>query len=150
MDAIIANAQMPFAAPQKPLPVANSPFTREFISNMNIAWVFARNDAGNSMWLVALSLHAHKLEHKSYPSQLRVLEGKYLKAIPADPFGGGEALRYKCVGESYVLWSVGPDKIDNGGKAIPYRKTFDAERRMKEPPQVQSDTKGDYVWGKNQ
>ena len=149
MDAMIANAQLPYAAPQTPIPVSDNPFTRNSVSTIHVSWVFARNDAANALWLVALALQAHKLERGSYPTSLRVLEGAYLKSIPADAFGGGEKLRYKRAGDSYVLWSVGPDKRDNNGTPIPHEKNVSPEQRRK-PARVNPESRGDYMWGRNQ
>ena len=149
MDAVIANSQLSYAVPQKPLPDANNPFNRDHVGTMNTRWSFARNDAANAMWLVALALHAYHLENKTYPESLRMLASSYLKEVPADPFGGGESLRYKRVGSSFQLWGVGPDKIDNNGTPILHDKNFPALGKNKLPG-VSPQSKGDYVWGKNQ
>ena len=105
-------------------------------------------EAGNALWLVALALHAYQLEHKAFPATLGELAPDYLKQIPADPFGGGEPLRYRRAGTSYLLWSVGPDSIDNNGKAIPpgSRAATSQKRGL---PRIATDSRGDYVWGKN-
>jgi hypothetical protein len=148
MDAHIANARKPYlkatpvVTPSDPLIKILAPvFTRA-------RWNFARNDAGNSLWLVALALRAYKLENAKYPAQLTELTPKYLKDIPADPFGAGEALRYKNRGTEYLLYSIGPDGVDNGGKPIPHPAGASATRR-KNLPLVVDDSKGDYVAGKN-
>ena len=39
----------------------------------------------------------------------------YLKELPNDPYGGG-ALRYKVVGNDFVLYSFGVDMKDDGGQ----------------------------------
>jgi hypothetical protein len=69
-----------------------------------------------------------------------------LQKIPADPFGGGEALRYRRVGREYSLYSIGPDGIDNRGRAIEDTK-ISKERRGRFL--VQPNSKGDIVAGVN-
>jgi hypothetical protein len=73
---------------------------------------------------------------------------RYLKEIPADPFGAGEALRYKSTGNEYSLYSIGPDGTDNGGRPITSTRGASTQRR-RYLPQVDFDSKGDYVAGKN-
>ena len=74
----------------------------------------------------------------------------YLSTVPADPFGGGEPLRYKRVENSYLLWSIGPDGVDDGGKPVtgPVRAArFPADKPRL--PFLSADSKGDYVAGWN-
>ncbi len=149
LDAQIANAQLPYTSPFKELP-SGDPIsaTVAYDFGKTLRTVFARNDAGNALWLTTLALRAYKLEHNAYPTKLQMLVPNYLKQVPADPFGGGEALRYKIVGNGYLLWSIGPDGIDNNGTPVSWPASASAERRKK-LPQVQFDSKGDYVAGKN-
>jgi hypothetical protein len=150
-DIQIANARLPYNASKEPLPVPSDPYTPYLTPDYSdlARWGFARNDAANAMWLIALALHSHKLERKTYPQNLRVLVPRYLKEIPADPFGGDEPLRYKLAGNSYLLWSIGPDERDNSGVAIRHAKDATAFQ-LKRLPTIKADSKGDYVWGKNQ
>ena len=50
-----------------------------------------------------------------YPVTLDELIPDYLDAVPVDPFDG-QALRYKMVDEGFVVYSVGEDGEDQGGK----------------------------------
>ncbi|HEX5322295.1 MAG TPA: type II secretion system protein GspG, partial [Capsulimonadaceae bacterium] len=68
--------------------------------------------------LLALALHAYKLDHNSYPSTLSQLAPAYLKNIPSDPFAERGPMRYRRMKETYLLYSVGPDGKDNGGTPI--------------------------------
>jgi hypothetical protein len=65
---------------------------------------------------VALALAAHKADKGKYPEKLEALAPDYLKAIPAD-FCSGKPLIYKVEGEGFVLYSVGKNMRDDGGKA---------------------------------
>lgn len=147
-DAQIANAQQPYTLPQKPLPEGDT--ITQILAPIydKTRAAFARGDAGNALWLTALALRAYKLEHNAYPTKLQELVPNYLKQVPADPFGGGEALRYKRAGNSYVLWSIGPDGIDDGGTPIQSSQGPLAGQAPR-LPQIGLDSKGDYVAGKN-
>jgi hypothetical protein len=42
-----------------------------------------------------------------------------LGRIPADPFNPGQPFRYESDGSKYTLWSIGPNRVDDGG-TVPY------------------------------
>ena len=65
---------------------------------------------------IAAALAAYRLEKGRYPQRLADLAPAYFKAAPLDPFSGVE-FKYRCApdGSSYSLYSVGPDKTDDGG-----------------------------------
>ena len=65
--------------------------------------------------VVALALAAHKAERGSYPAALAALRPAYLKAVPSDLFSE-KPLRYSRVGEGFLLYSVGENMADDGGK----------------------------------
>jgi hypothetical protein len=44
----------------------------------------------------------------------KLVDGGYLKQLPADPFSGG-ALVYKKTDDGFTLYSVGLDMVDDGG-----------------------------------
>ncbi|MGC4043942.1 MAG: hypothetical protein QM758_09105 [Armatimonas sp.] len=75
------------------------------------------NRAQGTLLKTYLALRTYRLEHGSYPDSLEnLVAADYLEAIPIDPFSPTRApLRYKPNG---VLWSVGPDAVDNGGQAF--------------------------------
>lgn len=66
----------------------------------------------------ALALNAYRSDIGRYPNSLSNLVPKYLNAIPADSFSSGGDLLYHITGDSYMLYSVGPDGVDDGGKPI--------------------------------
>ena len=78
------------------------------------------NQAQNALLETSLALRAYKLDHGNYPQSLALLAPAYLNQAPADPFsaGGSAPLRYRLSGSRYVLYSVGPDGVDDGGKSI--------------------------------
>ena len=48
------------------------------------------------------------------PESLDELSGDYIDSIPLDPFTGKELL-YHTDKQSYTIYSVGPDRLDDGG-----------------------------------
>jgi type II secretory pathway pseudopilin PulG len=108
-----------------------------------------RNEAQNALLLTAFALRAYRLEHNSYPNSLKELTPRYLSKIPSDPFADNKPLQYRRLGSEYSLYSIGPDCIDNNGRAIdskiPVKTAYDKRRRYL----VEQDSKGDIVAGLN-
>jgi hypothetical protein len=63
---------------------------------------------------------------------LSALAPDYLDAIPQDPFDG-QPLRYRPQGHGYMLYSIGPDLKDDGGKRMT-GKTGDIVFAVLTPP----------------
>jgi len=73
--------------------------------------------------LVAVALEQFRAAHQDhYPSALAELAPAYLSTVPLDPFDG-QPLRFHPKGRGYVLYSVGPDLIDNQGAQINGKET---------------------------
>ncbi len=70
--------------------------------------------ATNASCHVALAMTRYRLDHGSLPSKLDVLVPKYLDAIPLDPFDG-KPLRLVIKGNDHIIYSIGPDGVDDGG-----------------------------------
>jgi len=118
MDALIANAKLPYAAPKTTPPLPKDLITVAFVPQLaDEPMMFAVSETQNSLLAVSFALRAFKLEHGKYPKSLKELVPSYLHAIPADPFAINGSVLYKLNGDSYLLYSVGPDGKDNGGKA---------------------------------
>lgn len=64
-----------------------------------------------------VALHAYRAKHGIYPSKLAELVPDHIPRVPID-FGDGEALRYRRIDDSYLLYSVGGDGVDNGGREV--------------------------------
>jgi hypothetical protein len=62
-----------------------------------------------------LALRAFKERHGTYPAGLGELAPEVLKEVPKDPWSGA-AYRYRREGEGFVLYSVGMDFVDDGGR----------------------------------
>jgi hypothetical protein len=63
---------------------------------------------------LALALAAFRAESGRYPASLEELVPKYLPTVPGDIFSG-KPLIYKPAENGYLLYSVGPNGIDDGG-----------------------------------
>ncbi len=70
--------------------------------------------------LTELALFRCRSENGAPPAALAGLVPKYLQRVPLDPFTG-RALVYRCRGTNWSLYSVGPDRADNGGRAFNQR-----------------------------
>ena len=72
----------------------------------------ARLEALTSFTRVLIALRRHTLKHGTLPATLAELVPEFLETIPRDPFDG-KPLRYSR--EKRILYSVGEDRIDEGG-----------------------------------
>jgi hypothetical protein len=76
------------------------------------AW---EGDARRTLARTALALAAFKAKTGAYPDKLDALVPAYLPAVPLDPFSG-RPLRLKRDGTGVVIYSIGPDLTDDGGR----------------------------------
>ena len=60
-------------------------------------------------------------DHGAYPAKLADLSPKYVAAIPKDRFTDGD-LHYSLQDGGYLLYSVGHNGQDDGGKGVEDRK----------------------------
>jgi hypothetical protein len=85
----------------------------------------------------AIAIERYRLAKRKLPENLNELVPQFLSAVPADPFGG-QPLRYHRLAKGYVVYSVGSDGHDDGGREKPadwkssdkttYDITFTVER----------------------
>lgn len=64
---------------------------------------------------VVLALAAYRSDHGGYPERLEALSPRYLPELPQDVFTG-ESLQYRTTAGGYLLYSVGPNGEDDGGR----------------------------------
>jgi hypothetical protein len=62
-----------------------------------------------------LAAERYRLANRRLPNQLGDLLATFLAAVPEDPFDGAP-LRYRLTTDGYLVYSVGPDCLDDGGK----------------------------------
>ena len=93
-----------------------------------------RNKAEHEALVTVIALQRWRLDKGMYPDTLAVLQAEdYLEQLPDDPYGQGP-LCYERRGDDFILYSVGADFDDDGGKVNP------------EYPWADSDTDCDRVF----
>jgi len=143
VDAAIATIQTPYPH-WETLPESKNLLTKIFMPDYRKAGFRSlENDALNRLLYVGYALHAYQLEHGQYPETLSSLCPDYLTAIPSDPFADAQPLKYRRTKTGYLLYSIGPDARDDGGKAV--EDTKDKEKRF----HIMFDSRGDIVAGVN-
>jgi hypothetical protein len=75
------------------------------------------NDGNRDGALIGLALELYHRENGKWPKSLAVLSPRWLPAIPADPITG-QPLRYKVVKDRPIVYSVGIDGDDDGGRWV--------------------------------
>ncbi len=80
---------------------------------------FIKYEARRLMYMrltrVILAVQRYRLTYKILPAKLSDLVPEFMEAVPIDPFDGKQ-LRYKITKNRYIVYSVGKDGIDDGGK----------------------------------
>ena len=101
---------------------------RHFVASM-LALVIdgaAEEDANHTGLMRAaragLAVERYRLARGELPARLDDLVPEYLDAVPTDPIDGKQ-LRYKKLDKGYVVYSIGPDGTDDGGKRKEDSKT---------------------------
>ena len=65
--------------------------------------------------IVDLAVRLYRNEQGQLPADLQDLVPRYLPSIPLDPFSG-EAVIYQARDGDFVIYCVGLDRTDNGGR----------------------------------
>ena len=65
--------------------------------------------------MTELALRCYQSEKSRPPARLGELVPSYLSKMPEDPFSG-RPLIYRLQGKNWLLYSVGLDRSDDGGK----------------------------------
>jgi hypothetical protein len=74
-------------------------------------------EAMGAQAFVELTLRCYLSEQGHAPTHLTELIPKYLQRVPLDPFSNS-SLVYRSQGTNWLLYSLGPDGVDDGGKPI--------------------------------
>ncbi len=107
----------------------------------------AASKTGNRFLSTALALRAYRMERGEYPKTLMQLVPRYLNDTPHDPFGSyilgnSQLIGYRRWNKGYLLYSTGPDRVDDGGKPMsPLHKSFGDSIRL----HFDASRKGDIV-----
>jgi hypothetical protein len=81
--------------------------------------------------ITVLAIERWRLQHQdTVPDSLIDLVPAFLPTVPVDPYDG-KPLRYKKLKNGYLIYSIGPNLKDDGGKEIPLpsAKVSSEERR---------------------
>jgi len=148
LDEEIRDAALPYpelAAMPPPKPPSD-PLTSQMVFPIgSFCFRTVCNQALDRLLEIELALRAYQCDHGAYPSKLSALSPTYLAVVPTDPFTNGAPMHYVAKGSSYLLYSVGPDCGDDGGKPI-----RDTTRKGAAQYNVRSsDQTGDIVAGLN-
>jgi len=80
-----------------------------------VAQAFRRCQAETRCAIAAVAAERFRLANGHWPESLVELTPKYLQEVPLDPFDG-KPLRFRESAEGVLIYSVGPDGKDDGGK----------------------------------
>jgi hypothetical protein len=81
---------------------------------MKVSEASRRNQAALRCAIGAVAAERYRRDKGRWPATLNDLTGDYLKAVPTDLYDG-KPLRYKRLADGVIVYSVGPDRQDNGG-----------------------------------
>jgi hypothetical protein len=98
---------------------AKSPDTTTFVrlllpATYKIAEVDLRVRAVLRSAIVAIAAERFRLAYGRWPKDLAELVPEFLKQVPFDPYDG-QPLRMRAVADGLAIYSIGPDRVDNGG-----------------------------------
>jgi hypothetical protein len=132
----VAESRKPF--PQRAVvPTPNDPWLQFMLRYVEDepkrTWQFEWPATQLAILEVALAVRLYRLEHGRYPTDLRAIEDRWLPAVPVDQWGQPVANRLK--GGKPLIYSLGPDRKDDGGLAANVRHLGKTAR-------------GDLVFGK--
>jgi hypothetical protein len=92
-----------------------------------------RNQANLRCAVCGIAAERYRLKHDQWPGTLEdLVKDKLLAAVPTDPFDG-RPLRLKLMPDGILIYSVGPDGVDNGGimnRANPQQQGTDMGFRL--------------------
>jgi hypothetical protein len=102
-----------------------------FEGNRAIAMFEYRTETGRQLTDIALPLALYRAERGAYPDRLEQLVPKYLPAVPKDCYSDA-AIRYKREGTGYLLYSLGPNGKDDGGRGRHMDPPPDEDEKLEE------------------
>lgn len=79
----------------------------------------ARSQARHRAAQVAVAATRVRLETGSLPENLAALVPSEFPALPLDLFASGQPLRYRKTEDALLIYSVGPNGVDDGGPSVP-------------------------------
>lgn len=130
----IAESRKP-ARQRRPVPAISDPLADLLSSTESLEdgiWKLEWPFTQNALLEAALAVRIHRLERGRYPETLAAIDRRWLPAVPCDQWD--QPVRYRLRRGEPVLYSLGPDGRDDGGRAT------DAPRQTPK-------SRGDLVFG---
>ena len=88
----------------------------------------AEAEARRRILITAIALERYRGKHGLYPKTLAELAPESLKTVPVD-FMDGQPLRYRLTDDGhFILYSIGLDCVDDGGKIQTHEQRIQADR----------------------
>ena len=78
----------------------------------------ARAGALHEALRLGVAAEKYRLRHGRFPARLEDLAPEFIPVVPLDPFDG-KPMRMKRTDHSLIVYSIGPNEIDDGGTPIP-------------------------------
>ncbi len=88
-------------------------FQAWFQSNAQMAELFQKNQAWLRCAAAALAVERYRLAHGHWPDSLA--KSEFLREVPTDPYDS-QPLHFRRLQDGVVIYSIGPDGVDDGGK----------------------------------
>jgi hypothetical protein len=82
---------------------------------------FLRNQTLLRCAVVALAVERYRVVHNRWPDSLDSLVPQFLAKVPLDPYDA-KPLRYRRLEDGVVIFALGPDGKDYGGKLDPQKQ----------------------------
>jgi len=86
------------------------PATRATVNAQN------RGEMQADLIRLGFGLAAYRADHGNFPQKLGELIPQYIAKVPVDVFANDGPLHYALEGKGYLLYSVGPNGVDDGGR----------------------------------
>ena len=114
--------------------------------SVQVKFILRSRDAILRLMMTELAIRLYQRDYGNLPGNLDELSPQYLFTPPVDPYSRG-SLIYRRLGENYLLYSVGPDGQDDGGRfgtlrEITSRSGFDFDLEANTRPQRQPSAAG--------
>jgi len=89
--------------------------TKTLYSFARLPETAARDRARSALGTAAAAIERYRLAAGDFPETLQALVPAYLPAVPEDPIDL-QPMRYRCGEEACVVYSIGTNGVDDGGK----------------------------------
>jgi hypothetical protein len=121
------------ADPPVPPDIGSRAATAMFASRLSDFWRWEKPKTELALLEVVLAVRMHRFTHGRYPVQLNEIDQRWLPSAPLDLWD--QPIRYRLQASRPVIYSLGPDGVDDGGRAI-------------NPVHLTPGSRGDLVFGK--